>query len=220
MKIKKKLICQMPNGTDYGFPASVEGNAEKHAPITGLFALMRNDETGVIEDCKPELKDPTKAKAFMNETAVLLENITQLVDGRLVPKTIYLVPYASDEDARKLPSIKELPDESTVTVEITLAEDDGLSRTFLYRTANHNLSLFEIVDNFFTADLYDDDRSGLVDEDELFTHVDETYDHEEGILVDYYSSTGRRCDITYDDSEQILEHVVEIRIVGIDRNHD
>lgn len=50
MKIKKKLICQMPNGTDYGFPASGEGNVEKHAPVTGLFALMRNDETGVIED--------------------------------------------------------------------------------------------------------------------------------------------------------------------------
>lgn len=49
MKIKKKLICQMPNGTDYGFPASVEGNVEKHTPVTGLFALMRNDETGVIE---------------------------------------------------------------------------------------------------------------------------------------------------------------------------
>lgn len=71
MKIKKKLICQMPNGTDYGFPASVEGNVEKHAPITGLFALMRNDKTGVIEDCKPKLKDQTKAKAFMNVRGIL-----------------------------------------------------------------------------------------------------------------------------------------------------
>lgn len=220
MKIKKKLICQIPNGTDYGFPASVEGNVEKHAPITGLFALMRNDETCDIEDCKPELKDPAKADAFMKEETVLVEHITQFIDGNLVPKTIYLVPYASDEDVRQRPTVMELPDESIVTVEIVLAEDDRLSRTFLYRTANHNLSLFEIMDNFFTADLCDDDRSGLVDEDELFTHVDETYDHEEGILVDYYSDTGRRYDITYDDGEQILEHVVEMRIVGIDRNHD
>ncbi len=71
MKIKKKLICQMTNGTDYGFPTSVEGTVEKHAPVTGLFALMRNDKTGAIEDCKPELKDPTKAKAFMSVRGIL-----------------------------------------------------------------------------------------------------------------------------------------------------
>lgn len=220
MQIKKKLICRMPNGKDYGFPDIVEGTVEKHAPVTGLFALMRNDETGDIEDCKPELKDRAKAEAFMKEEAVLVEHITQLVDGNLVPKTIYLAPYASDEDVRQRPTVMELPDESIVTVEIVLAEDDGLSRTFLYSMANHNLSLSEIVDSLFNADLYDDDRSGLVDEDELFMHVEETYDHEEGLLVDYYSKTGRRYDITYDDGEQILGRVVSVRIVDVDRSRN
>lgn len=218
MKIKKKLICLMPNGKDYGFPDVVEGIVEKHAPVTGLFAFMRNDETGDIENCRLKSKDPAKAKAFMNEETVLAEHITQFIDGRLVPKTMYFAPYAPDEDVRQRPTVMELPDESIVTVEIILAEDDGLSRTFLYRMANHNLSLSEIVDGLFDTDLYADDRSGLVDEDELFTRVDETCDYEEGILVDYYSETGRRYDITYEDGEQIFEHVVSMRIVNINRN--
>lgn len=218
MKVKKKLICLMPNGKDYGFPDAVEGIVEKHAPVTGLFAFMRNDETGDIENCRLKPKDPAKAEAFMNEETVLAEHITQFIDGRLVPKTIYFAPYAPDEDVRQRPTVMELPNESTVTVEIVLAEDDGLSRTFLYRMANHNLSLSEIVDGLFDTDLYADDRSGLVDEDELFTRVDETCDYEEGILVDYYSETGRRYDITYEDGEQILEHVVSMRIVDINRN--
>lgn len=210
----------MPNGKDYGFPDIVEGTVEKHAPVTGLFALMRNDETGDIEDCKPELKDHAKVEAFMKEETVLVEHITQFIDGNLVPKTIYLAPYASDEDVRQRATVMELPDESIVTVGIVLAEDDGLSRTFLYSMANHNLSLSEIVDNLFDAGLYDDDRSGLVDEDELFMRVEETYDHEEGLLVDYYSKTGRRYDITYDDGEQILGHVVSMRIVDVDRSRN
>lgn len=46
------------------------------------------------------------------------------------------------------------------------------------------------------------------------------YDHEEGLLVDYYSKTGRRYDITYDDGEQILGRVVSMRIIDVDRSRN
>lgn len=47
MKIKKKLICQMPNGTDYGFPDIVEGN-QWHDTFWGVCNGVGQNNLGQI----------------------------------------------------------------------------------------------------------------------------------------------------------------------------
>lgn len=213
MKQKQTLYCQMKNHDNFGFPATVTGNAYVHADQIGILGVAYDEKNQCIKQSNI-LKN---TDAFINDPETIVKNINQLIDGKLVPTTFYLAPYKTENCTWDKPTIHEVPHNCEVTLEIILAEDDELIRTFLYKTKNKNCSVFELIQNLIESDIDELGPKCLINEDKLFTYT-KTDDFEEtGYLVDYYSPIGEKINVCYKRTSEILDHMISARIINISK---
>lgn len=216
MKTKQTLTCLMDKHDDYGFPKTVKGDVYTHTHQVGLLGIIYNKATETIED--NNLSEDADIQAFMNDPQVIAESFTQLENDSLVPKIMYMVPYRTETCTFDQPSILELPEDCDVTLECILAEEYGLLRSFLFQTHTSNCSVLELLTDFLQNDIDDEDVNGLLDETSLFTKQTDPETNETRYVVDYYSATGESFKYYYTCGENILKHLVSVRIINIQKD--
>lgn len=217
MKENQTLKCMLTNREIYGFSDTLNLKDPTKAHQIGVLGLMVNTTTGTIE--RNVLKNSLNATQFMNDPEVIVHPIHTIdkETNELTEKTLYMAPYQPTNHSWNLPTVFQLPEyQKDVILEITLAEEDNLIRSFLYAISTDSCSLLDLLD-FALED--DDDCESLIDEPLLLRYVEEDDGFEEsGYYVDYYDEIGNKVPVFYHSLYDIKDHVVSVRMVRTNEN--
>lgn len=103
-----------------------------------------------------------------------------------------------------------------VEIELTLVEEEGLSRIITYHGKTKNIAPFTLINDLFESVLEDLDEEDLIamfpDDPDVFRI--ETDDNEEtGFCVPYYDRFGVMIKVCYRNAERIRVHINSMRVV-------
>lgn len=224
----------------WGFPLEMEyDNKDFHGHKISVAVCLKNDTTGVIEEnfLSEGLGDIKTRDALLlellNDKDILLvkDNITQFdkESGKLVPKTMYYVPYYVADHSVFKPTVdyENVSGASNVTyelkVEILFVYEDGLSRYVTLPICTRNTSIMDYVYSMFEN--YDEEefaKIGLkyrtekesdLEEEEEGYYLDD--DEEEGYYLDFYNEVGQKYYLCFSTLERLRDSIASLRLIEI-----
>ncbi len=214
----------------YGYPLECGySKATFNGHRIGMAICIKNANTGEIEknflreslgneECRNELLEELLTR---NDGLVLeKEQITQFDENtsNLVFKDIYYLPYYVMDHVMHKPTIVHdnifpcMNAHYSVEIEIVLVEE-GLTRYLVLPFQTRNVSVMDLVHDFFEFD-YSTDESLR----EVGIHYQNgSEDQEAGYTLDFYDNFGHRHDLVFGSVERIRDAIVSMRLVKFKR---
>lgn len=203
--------------TKFGYPNQMEyDNPNFNGHQIGVAICVKNNITNEIEEnllSKSLGDDKTRDKLLKellnNDNKIITDIITQCNDeNKLVPKTIYYVPYYIVNHSRFKPTIlysnveNYLNSYYNIEVELLLVSDNTC-RYITVPIQTQNVSIFDCINDLFEYD--DNNISDIVKKDNDY-------------ILDFYSESGERFDLAFNKLEDIRNLIVSMRLINITTN--
>ena len=226
-----KLIALNKNTEKYGYPQEMEyDKATFNGHQLGIAICVQNNNTKEIEAnyLSEKLGDEQTRDFLLGEllheskAVFITENIAQFdEEGRLVPKTIYYMPYYVAEHSRFKPTVINdcisggYNTSYDAEIEFIFVEN-GLCRYLTVPFYSFSIPIFEIANNFFDCKDEDDlETLGLTLDMLGIKWQEETEYENEGYVLDFYDEAGQRFDIYIGRFSRLRHLLVSMRIISI-----
>ena len=221
-----KLQAINKNTEKYGFPQTMEYNNPRfNGHQIGVVICLQNNETKEIEKnyLSESLGDEETRNFLLGELlrenkAVFIENIiTQYENNKLVPKTLYYMPYFVEEHSRFKPTVlnENISGACNVWYDVEvelLFVDEELCRYLTVPFKTRNVPVFGLVNDLF------DDEEALENVGIKWGYS--TDDNEEGYVLDFYNEAGERFNLSYPNPERLKDAIVSMRAIRIECHID
>lgn len=195
-------------------------NKEFNGHQVGVAVFVTNNATGDITDNFSK-KPIEELQEMLNDKTILLleEKITQVEGGKLVPKTVYSLPYYVEQHSISRPTVNNQELETSIGMTCyseteILFVHDGLNRYVTVRFASKSTSLMDLV--------YDAFSSGQGNEaflDSMGIHYGLLED-EEGFILDFYNEIGTRTELIFGSLERLRDCIVSMRLIHCEHIED
>lgn len=213
-----KLKSMNKNLDKFGFPESLDYSDEKfHGHQKGIAIGVKDNKTNkfIKNFLSKELGDDPTRDFLLNdlvqdpEILLIEDNITQLENNELVPRTIYFLPYFVEDHSCLKPTVNfdNISGACNVSykaqVELLFATSDGLNRYMVVDFNTANVPIFELVNDIF---------------DEEVPDIMYEYDGEEGAgyYLDFYDEAGQSYPVCMQSMEQFRDLLVSFRLIGLE----
>ena len=208
--------------TKYGYPNQMEyDNPNFNGHQIGIAICIKNNITNKIEEnllSKSLGDDKTRNELLKellnNDNKIITDIITQCNDeNKLVPKTIYYLPYYITNHSRFKPTIlysnveNYLNSYYSIEVELLLVSDNTC-RYITVPIETQNVSIFDCINDLFEYedDLPDNNILNIVKKDNEY-------------ILDFYSESGERFDLAFSKLEDFKNLIVSMRLISITTNN-
>lgn len=222
-----KLKTMNKNLDKFGYPEILEyDNPDFHGHQKGIAIGIKDNKTNkfVRNYLSKELGDDFTRDFLLNdlvqdpEILLIENNITQMENDELVPRTIYYLPYFVEDHSCLTPTVNfdNISGACNVSykakVELLFATDDGLNRYTTIEFQTRNVSIFELINNAF------DDNSEIPE----IVYDSRDYDGENstGYYLDFYDEAGEPYYLCKDHKEDYRDLLVSFRLIGLDMEID
>lgn len=223
------MKLQAPNDTvaKYGYPLVMEyDNKDFHGTVKGVSIGILDKETGeVVENYVSGGTDEEKAKKLADMLAdkdmlLIEDHISQLVNGELRTRLMYMIPYACIEHSIYKPGVifENISGATNVVydaaIEILLVDRDGELNRYLNITEQVvNLPVFDIVNGFIEDD---HDQQELRELGFKYSEHD-TEDGGPGWYLDFYDKGGSQYNVYIGRNfDSIRYFIVAFRLTGLE----
>lgn len=193
---------------------------------TGIaVAILDNNETRDIHAnflSKSLGDDDTRNELLMElledkDICLDSESITQLDEHHnLVERTVYYMPYDVVTHSRYLPTVDNRNIENIhdmyyeATVELLLVEE-GLSRYITISFETKNMSVMDLVNDFFDAE----DSDEFLQAGIRWQTVKESEFDEAGYVLDFYDYYGHKYNLIFSSAERLRDAIVSMRLIRL-----
>ena len=200
-------------------------NPEFNGHQVGVAVFVMNNATGDITDNFSK-KPIQELQEMLNDKTILLleEKITQVEGGKLVPKTVYSLPYYVSEHSIMRPTINN--QELNTPIGMTcysetevLFVQDGLNRYVTLRFASKSTSIMDLVYDAFSSGQDNEAflssigiNYGILEEEEE--------DNDEGYILDFYNEVGARFELSFSSLERLRDSIVSMRLLHCEHIED
>lgn len=203
--------------TKFGYPNQMEyNNPNFNGHQIGIAICIKNNITNKIEENllskslgDDKTRDELLKELLNNNNKIVTDIITQCNDeNKLVPKTIYYLPYYITDHSRFKPTIlysnveNYLNNYYSIEVELLLVSDNTC-RYITVPIQTQNVSIFDCVNDLFE---YDNNISDIIEKDNSY-------------ILDFYSESGERFDLAFNKLEDIRNLIVSMRLISITTNN-
>lgn len=218
------LNKEIPIIDECGYGDILEFNNDKfHGHQKGVAICIINKQTGVVEQnmLREKLKDRDKLLKMILESKTIIkvvDEITQLEDGKLVPKQIFYLPYMVDGHSAFKGTVNwdNVSGATNVSYELDieiLFVHEHLNRYITVHASTVNVSIMDIIYGMFEEDDFL--------EKELPLHGIEWRepggeDGLEGYVVDFYDEAGNRYEYGFPNGERLRDTIASVRLIGIE----
>ena len=227
-----KIVSLNKNPERYNYLSEMDYvNKDFHGHQTALIIGIRNTDGSwnkVYTSGETEEEKIKIANDMLNDKSLILleEKITQLEDGKLVPRIVYHLPYYVADHSAYQPTVNfdqisySCNASNDVKIEVLFVHEEGwVNRyvTFELHTSGsfkggRSLSLMEFIEDL---EQEIEDSAAEVDGDFFIAEEDSDNYSEGDIVLDFYDKSGQRY--LYGGSvERFLNMISSIRIIGID----
>lgn len=218
-----KLKAFNKNTEKFGYPQAMEYNETTfNGHQLGIAICLQNNVTGQIEEnyLSEKLGDKETRDFLLGEllheknAKLIAEVITQFDEERLVPKTIYYMPYFVEEHSRFKPTVinEHISNNCSVSYDIEVElifVTEGLCRYITVPFKTLNVPMFELVNDLFEC----------TDDKELeklgIKWQDETDDLEAGYALDFYNEAGHKQILTFNTLDKLKDILISARMINI-----
>lgn len=217
-----KLKSMNKNLSKFGYPDVLEyDNPDFHGHQKGIAIGIKDNKTNkfVRNYLSKDLGDDSTRDFLINdliqdpEILLIENNITQMENGEIVPRTIYYLPYFVESHSCLVPTVNfdNISGASNVSykakVELLFATDDGLNRYMTVDFETRNVSIFELVNDIF-------------DEEIPEINYDPDGNEGPGYYLDFYDEAGEPYYLCEDRMEDYRDLLVSFRLIGLDMEID
>ena len=202
--------------TKFGYPNQMEyNNPNFNGHQIGIAICIKNNITNKIEENllskslgDDKTRDELLKELLNNNNKIVTDIITQCNDeNKLVPKTIYYLPYYIIDHSRFKPTIlysnveNYLNNYYSIEIELLLVSDNTC-RYITVPIQTQNISIFDCINDLFE---YDNNISDIIEKDNSY-------------ILDFYSESGERFDLAFNKLEDIRNLIVSMRLISIITN--
>lgn len=202
--------------TKFGYPNQMEyNNPNFNGHQIGIAICIKNNITNKIEENllskslgDDKTRDELLKELLNNNNKIVTDIITQCNDeNKLVPKTIYYLPYYIIDHSRFKPTIlysnveNYLNNYYSIEIELLLVSDNTC-RYITVPIQTQNISIFDCINDLFE---YDNNISDIIEKDNSY-------------ILDFYSESGERFDLAFNKLEDIRNLIVSMRLISITTN--
>lgn len=202
--------------TKFGYPSQMEyNNPNFNGHQIGIAICIKNNITNKIEENllskslgDDKTRDELLKELLNNNNKIVTDIITQCNDeNKLVPKTIYYLPYYIIDHSRFKPTIlysnveNYLNNYYSIEIELLLVSDNTC-RYITVPIQTQNVSIFDCINDLFE---YDNNISDIIEKDNSY-------------ILDFYSESGERFDLAFNKLEDIRNLIVSMRLISITAN--
>ena len=213
-----KLKTMNKNLDKFGYPEVLQyDNPEFHGHQKGVAIGIKDNGTNkfIHNYLSKDLGDDATRDFLLNdliqdpEILLIENNITQMEDGKLVPRTIYYLPYFVEDNSCLAPTVNfdnisgAINVSYKAKVELLFATCDGLNRYMVVDFETQNVPIFELVNDIF---------------DEEVPEINYESDGEEGpgYYLDFYDEAGEPYYLCKNRMEDYRDLLVSFRLIGLD----
>lgn len=216
-----KIKAINKNTEVYGYPMEMEYNNENfHGHQVGIALCVINDETKEVENnyissktfCNKEMQDYALGKLLNEEKAVFIEeHIVHLgEDGRLIPKTIFYMPYYVAEHSRFKPTVTDCNSINcdNFTIEILFVAEEGLNR-YITIDSEVNPYIIDYLESLFDGFHFDENNQ---------LHKAGVWYENDSFYLDFYNQAGQRFDIEFPVLRYLKDIIASVRLIKCEQN--
>ena len=205
-------------------------NKEFNGHQVGVAVCVTNNATGDITDNFSK-KSIQELQEMLDDKTILLleEKITQVEGGKLVPKTVYSLPYYVEQHSISKPTVNNQELETSLGMTCyseteILFVHDGLNRYVTVRFASKNTSLMDLVYDAFSSGQGNEAflesmgiHYGILDD---YENAEEYESADEGYILDFYNETGARTDFIFGSLERLRDSIMSMRLINCEQVKD
>lgn len=201
----------------FGFPETLEYNNDKfHGHQKGIAVGVKDNKTNKFVEnfLSKSLGDDSTRDFLLNdlvqdpEILLVEDNITQMVNNELVPRTVYYIPYFVENHSCLQPTINfnNISGACNVSyeikVELLFATDDGLNRYMVVDFNTTNVPIFDLVNDIFDEELPD-------------VVYNKDGENGPGYYLDFYDEAGQVYNVCVNRSEDFRDLLVSFRLIEL-----